>query len=200
MIGEVLAETRLKAARLEHQWKKARVIAGLREAATRRQLVLPGDASLRRMLAFWENGHRRVSDPMYVDLFSDVYGVPPSELGLVDVPDEVRAVDNELTERLTFSAIDAELVRLVEAQTQNYRLLDRRHGGAALLQQTCGHVAYLEDLLTHALPGGDRDGVAVALAEAAALAGWQALDLATKRAPGGCTRRRRPPPATPPTP
>lgn len=176
MIGGETAETRLKAARLEHQWKKARVIAGLREAAARRQLVLPSDASLRRMLAFWENGHRRVSDPMYVDLFADIYGVAPSELGLVDVPREVHEVDTELADRLTFSSIDAEVVRIVEAQTQNYRLLDRRHGGAALLQQTCGHVAYLDDLLTHALPGADRDGVAVALAEAAALAGWQALD------------------------
>lgn len=176
MIGEVGAETRLKAARLEHQWKKARVIAGLREAATRRQLVLPGDASLSRMLAFWENGHRRVSDPMYVELFAEVYGVPPSELGLVDVPEHVTpTVETELAERLCFSAIDAELVQLVEAQTQNYRLLDRRHGGA-LLQQTCGHVAYLDGLLTHALPGSDRNGLAAALAEAAALAGWQSLD------------------------
>jgi tetratricopeptide (TPR) repeat protein len=177
MISEVAAETRLKAARLEHQWKKARVIAGLREAAARRQLVLPSDDSLRRMLAFWENGHRRVSDPMYVELFAEIYGVPPTELGLGEVLEEAAAmVEPALEERLSFSDIDRELVRLVEAQTQNYRLLDRRHGGAALLQQTCGHVAYLDGLLTHALPGSERDGVAVALAEAAALAGWQALD------------------------
>jgi transcriptional regulator with XRE-family HTH domain len=70
---------------------------------------------------------------------------------------------DELSSRLSWAgaALDAELVVLFEQQTQSYRLLDRRLGARQLLAQTEGHVLQM----------------AAALAEAAALAGWQALDL-----------------------
>src|SRR5436853_111076 len=84
MTVQEAAETRLKAARLSHEWKKARVIAALRSAAARRGITLPSDASLRRMMAYWENGYRDVSDPLYRELFCEAYQLPARELGFLD--------------------------------------------------------------------------------------------------------------------
>ena len=85
----------------------------------------------------------------------------------------------ELAVRLAWAgaALDAELVALFERQTQAYRLLDRRLGARQLLPQTEGHVRQMTEVLAYSLAGPDRAALAAALAEAAALAGWQALDL-----------------------
>lgn len=85
----------------------------------------------------------------------------------------------ELHARLNRAAtiVDAELVTLFEKQTQAFRLLDRRLGAGQLLAQTEAHVAQMTDVLTYALAGAHRSALSAVLAEAAALAGWQALDL-----------------------
>jgi hypothetical protein len=86
---------------------------------------------------------------------------------------------SELGDRLSHAAnvIDAELITLLERQTDTFRGLDRRLGAVRLLPQTRAHVDQLTDLLTYSLPGGLRPRLAEAAAQAASLAGWQALDL-----------------------
>lgn len=74
------------------------------------------------------------------------------------------------------TTVDREPIDILESQTQNFRLLDRKPGALYLLEQTETHVKQVEDLLHHSLPGANREALARALAEAASLTGWQALD------------------------
>jgi tetratricopeptide (TPR) repeat protein len=168
-------ETRLKAARQSRGMKKMLAMHLFAAAVARRDRHAPGEASLKRMFAYWENGGRPVENPDYQAAFCEIYGVTRAELGF----DEPRptVVLPELHQRLSFTAVDRGLVDLLEGQTQHYRLLDRRLGAARLLPQTEAHVQEMENQLRYALPGPHRAGIAQALAEAAALAGWQALDL-----------------------
>ncbi|MBZ4319391.1 hypothetical protein JNW98_08415 [Streptomyces sp. SCA2-4] len=80
-------------------------------------------------------------------------------------------------ELLVASAADAGLLELLKGQTEYIRQMDRRLGAEALLPQSKAHIAQMETLLRHGLSPGSREPVARVLADAAALAGWQALDL-----------------------
>ena len=137
------------------------------------------------MLRQWENGHRGLS-AYYAELLSEVLGVPLSPDTNGSDNAEALSLQNNgtdgfalaLTDRLASAAsVDRELVGLFEGQTQSFRLLDRRLGARQLLSQTEAHVDQMLGLLGYSLPGPNRALLAEAIAEAAALAGWQALDL-----------------------
>ena len=169
---------RLAHARAERGWKKSRLIYELRAAAKRRRIVLPKDESLNRRIAVWENQDGDVTDH-YRALLCEVYGRSAAELGLVELPSASPPPPelDDMAERLTFARLDAGLVELLRGQTQSIRLLDRRLGGEAIHQQTVAHVDQIESLVRFALPGIDRNAAADELGQAAALAGWQALDM-----------------------
>lgn len=95
--------------------------------------------------------------------------VPPARSGTPLAAEQAR-------ERLEVASIDQELVRLLEEQTQNLRLIDRKLGAHYLLTQSQAHVQQMHELLRRSIPGTVRQGLARALAEAASLTGWQALD------------------------
>lgn len=166
---------RLAQARAERGWKKARLLFELRGAAAKRGEALAKDESLSRRVAAWENQGETVSD-FYRDLLCDVYGCTPADLGLVGTDASIRSVAIDAPERPQFNRIDRGLVELLQGQTQSLRLLDRRLGSAAIYQQTIAHVAHLEQLVRYSLPGTHREAAADELGQAAALAGWQALD------------------------
>ncbi len=169
---------RLAQIRAERGWKKLRLIRELRTAAACRGITLPKDESLGRRIAAWENQGGVVGD-LYRDLLCDVYQLSALELGLVEppiTPDSAPPMP-ELVERLTFGRLDAGLIELLRGQTQHLRLLDRRLGAATLLQQTSAHAEQIETLIRYALPDAHRAAAAVALGQAASLAGWQALDM-----------------------
>lgn len=170
---------RLARARAERGWKKARLIHELRAAATRRdeKLLLPKDESLGRRIAKWENQGGEITE-FYRDLLCDVYGCSAAELGLLALPPPMPDPPAmELAERLTFSQLDAGLVEMLGNHTQSIRMLDRRLGGSVILQQTTAHMEHIEQLVRYALPGAVRESAADQLGQAAALAGWQALDV-----------------------
>lgn len=169
---------RLAQLRSDRGWKKVRLLRELRAAAARRGVQLPKDESLGRRVAVWENQGGAVGD-FYRDLLCEVYGVSAFELGLVDpaLVEETATTVGELPDRPAFTRLDAGLVELLRGQTQSIRLLDRRLGGAAIYRQTTGHVDSIEDLMRYALPGAHREAAADELGQAAALAGWQALDM-----------------------
>jgi tetratricopeptide (TPR) repeat protein len=73
--------------------------------------------------------------------------------------------------------VDAEAVRVLQAQTENIRLQDRRFGAAVLRDQITGHVRHIDDLLRHATLRAQREPLAKVLSDAASLAAWQSLDL-----------------------
>jgi hypothetical protein len=155
----------------------------LRGAAKRqRKALLPEDASLKRMIREWAHGRRGLSVD-YADLFAEVFGVPfatgrPGESQPPGDGDSPPLQSGDLAARLSAAAsIDAGLVTLFEAQTQSFRMLDKQLGARRLLEQTEAHIGQMTDLWTYALPGAQRFALAAAVAEAAALAGWQALDL-----------------------
>lgn len=89
---------------------------------------------------------------------------------------ETSTIDQQVRERLEVVSIDQALVRLFRQQTQNLRLIDRKLGAHFLLAQGQAHVQQMHDLLRHSIPGPVRRNLARALAEAASLTGWQALD------------------------
>jgi tetratricopeptide (TPR) repeat protein len=165
--------------RAERGWTQAQLIARLRAAAVRREKKLPGDESVKRRIAGWENQHKPVSD-FYRPLLCDAYRLSAVELGIADEPAPPPAqplVVPELAERITFSRLDSGLVELLHAQTQNIRMLDRRLGGATIYRQAAAHVETLDGLVRYALPGAHRETAADELSQAAALGGWQALDM-----------------------
>lgn len=158
---------------------RSRLMLELRAAARRKgRGLLPDDTSLKRMIREWIHGRRGLS-PEYADLFAEVFGVPFAAGKPRAEPSAPAAGDStDLAARLaTAATIDAPLITLLEAQTQSFRALDRQLGAARLLKQTEAHIDQMTELWRYALPGQHRAALAAAVAEAAALAGWQALDL-----------------------
>ena len=170
---------RLAQVRAERGWSKSRLVREIRTAAVRqRKAQLPSDESIKRRIAAWENQGSEVGE-FYRDLLCEVYQLSAIELGIDDVPalPEPTSLAVELTERLTFARLDAGLIDLLRGQTQSLRMLDRRLGAANLFTQTTAHVDQIEQLVRYALPCAHRDAAADELSQAAALAGWQALDM-----------------------
>lgn len=168
--------TALKAAREEQGMTKASAMRAFVAAAKRRGRGVPEGGTLARMFAYWENQGRKVTEPLYQEILCEIYNRNPVALGFEEVSVPALRIA-ELEERFDFVSVDAEMVELLEHQTQNYRMLDRKVGAARLLVQTKLHVTQVEELLRDSMPGVHRAGAAAALAEAAALAGWQALDM-----------------------
>ncbi|ANY06388.1 hypothetical protein AFB00_08890 [Pseudonocardia sp. HH130630-07] len=165
--------------REERGWKKARLLHELRAAATRRGEQLPKDESLARRIAVWENQGGVVSD-FYRELLAEAYGCSASDLGLEQPAVPARGAsppEDELFELPEFARLDSGLVALLRSQTQTIRLLDRRLGGSTVHGQAVAHVETVETLVRNALPGTAREEAADELGQAAALAGWQALDM-----------------------
>ncbi|MEU4194887.1 hypothetical protein AB0E69_23515 [Kribbella sp. NPDC026611] len=161
--------------------RQARLNAGLTQAEAMRRFVAvqdlgehsPTGASLKRMFAYWERGERAVGVEVYRRAFAAIYRASYEVLGFV--PDDATERIATLREADSSLHVDGELVGLFESQTQNLRMLDRRLGTTALIQQTELHVRQMHDVLDRAA-GGQRAELAAALAAAAGLAGWQALD------------------------
>ena len=169
---------RLAEVRAERKWTKARLVHELRRAAA--PAGLPSDESLKRRIAVWENKHGAVGN-FYRDLLCAVYGRSAVELGIAEEPaaPPPPAVDDALP--VTFTRLDPGVVALLRDHTQSIRMLDRRLGGALTFKQTVAHVEQIDGLLRHSLPGAHREAAADELGQAAALAGWQALDMGDVR-------------------
>ncbi|GAA0544834.1 hypothetical protein A8924_0872 [Saccharopolyspora erythraea NRRL 2338] len=163
--------TPLKRARLASGMSQMETRTKLREVRRRRGKMPPKDVSLKRMYTEWEQG--RVLPTDWRDELCEVFALPPAALGFVDTAPPPSALD--IPSALEITRIDAEIVEMLEQQTDHYRLMDRKVG-AAIIPQTVAHVEHMEKLLRTALPGKHSHLAAVALAEGAALAGWQALD------------------------
>jgi transcriptional regulator with XRE-family HTH domain len=73
--------------------------------------------------------------------------------------------------------IDGTVVRVLQGETDNIRLLDRRLGAPAVVGKLETHIGHIETSLRYSLRPGNRQQLARALADASALAGWQAIDM-----------------------
>lgn len=148
-------------------WSRARLILELRQVASQEGIGLPGDESLKRMIRQWVN-HSRIPSDLYYRLLCRAFRIP------VDPATQVVAAG--LGDRVGF-AVDEGLVLSLEDQTASLRALDLRMGGARLNGQAAAHARTVADMVSWAPPGPVRAAAAAAGAEAAALAGWQVLDL-----------------------
>jgi hypothetical protein len=174
--------TPLRARRDDQGWTKAQLDARLRRAARARGETLPQPESLARQISRWENGHGAVG-PLYQQLFCDVYGCSSAELGFVEAPAvvEPEPMEELAAELARASSVDAEVVKLLQAQTDSIRRLDALQGAQLIRDQMRAHIAHVEELTRHAVRPGVRRMLAKVLADASALAGWQALDVGTPR-------------------
>ena len=170
-------DTKLKQLRSERCWSQARVIYELGRISTAQQIGIMNPISLRTALSRWENGHVQ-PDSFYAGLLAQAFGCRVSDLGLTTPESRAgEAEQSELAVRLASSQlVDARVLAAFELQTQTIRQLDRRLGAPAVAEQTRAHVAIMNQLLAHATSSTISQPLASALADAAALAGWQSLD------------------------
>ena len=73
--------------------------------------------------------------------------------------------------------IDTAVVQVLQEETNAVRLLDRRLGAPAVAAKLEAHISHLTVSLHHSLMPDRRQQLAAVLADAAALAGWQAIDM-----------------------
>ncbi|MFC7636668.1 XRE family transcriptional regulator [Streptomyces thermogriseus] len=126
----------------------------------------------------WENGRRAISD-RYAAILRKLLGVTDFELrGVTQEPAPTVAdgYDDLLSRIDSASSVSASMVKAFNDQTELLRTMDRQMGAAGLVDQMTGHLAALEDALNFAVLPAARRPVALALAGAATLAAWQAID------------------------
>ncbi|MFJ8073119.1 XRE family transcriptional regulator [Streptomyces sp. NPDC096176] len=136
-------------------------------------------ASLRVYVSEWENGKRSISE-QYAKILRPVLGVTDDELfgrhAASAVPPAVGGYDELISRIDSARSVSLTMVDTFMNQTELLRTVDRQMGAASLVDQMTGHVTTLEDALTFAVLPETRRPVARALAGAATLAAWQALD------------------------
>ena len=172
--------TRLRAARLARGWTQERVVAELLRVAACRHVSIASRASLKTLLSRWENG-RQVPDAVYRGLLREVFGLDDAELGFHEVASspEVVTAEQQLRDDLArVDHVDQDAIANAKAQLEALRKLDRRLGAPALLEQTRALITTLTGWLTNCVSPTRRTEIAQVLSDAAALAGWQSLDLA----------------------
>src|SRR6266581_2968297 len=86
--------------------------------------------------------------------------------------------DSELLRQITAArSIDTSVIRVLQGETDTIRLLDRRLGAPAVAGKLEAHISQVETGLYYSLLPGNRERLAAVLADACALAGWQAIDM-----------------------
>jgi transcriptional regulator with XRE-family HTH domain len=171
---------RIKAARRDREWSQTRLIAELEQVAARRGAALPSRETLKSRISRWENQHAKPDD-FYRPLLREAFGLDDRELGLeLDAEEPMAVAVDELKVRINAAvAADGSLVEALHAQTEAIRIQDRQYGAQILLEQMRGHVLNIEAHLSHSVFDSARRPLARVLSDAASLAGWQALDVAS---------------------
>ncbi|UYQ62695.1 helix-turn-helix domain-containing protein [Streptomyces peucetius] len=170
---------RLREVRNGREWSQARLIHEIEQYARRHALDIGSTASLRVYVSEWENGKRPISE-RYAQILRPVLGVTDEELfgrHTPTAPPPAVGGYDELISRIDSARnVSLTMVKTFMDQTELLRTVDRQMGAATLVDQMTGHLATLEDALTFAVLPETRRPVALALAGAATLAAWQALD------------------------
>lgn len=166
----------LRDARRRRGWSQseaARELAALGEA---RGTPVAAAPSLKTLLSRWENGHA-LPEPQYRALLAELFGRTPAELG-IDAGEAPSGAAGLRAEIAAAAAVDTEALALWCEQLSVARRLDDELGAAGASGLVRAQVEQLERTLAHILGREARRAVAAVLAEAARLAGAQALDRA----------------------
>jgi transcriptional regulator with XRE-family HTH domain len=162
-------------------------LARLDEAGLARfHLILSRSAATSTVSAGYHPGpaHRAASQPAAIISGAAVDDGPGDRLGQeFSRADPSHNTDDdeaagELRERLAnAAAVDARAIALLANQADRIREIDRMLGARAAEAQMRGHLEALEVLRTFTILADQREALADLYADAAALAGWQCLDL-----------------------
>ena len=131
------------------------------------------------------HGARAISAVHVFQRIADGLGMPDDarrELGVSARPGprpaSAAAEPPGLLERITAArGIDQAVIAVLQAETDAIRLLDRRIGAPAVAGKLEAHIAHVEAGLRYSLRPSIRQALAAVLADASALAGWQAIDM-----------------------
>ncbi|MDT7847910.1 helix-turn-helix transcriptional regulator [Streptomyces justiciae] len=170
----------LRTVRNAREWSQERLVREIERYAHQHMLTIASTASLRVYVSEWENGKRPISE-RYAKILRALLGATDDELhGRPAV--SVTAIEadgyDELVNRIDAArGVSVTMVKTFMDQTELLRTVDRQMGAASLIDQMTGHLSTLEDALTFAVLPETRRPVARALAGAATLAAWQALDV-----------------------
>lgn len=135
-------------------------------------------ASLSVFVSEWENERRPIGEK-YAPILRAILGVSDAELrdAPADAAGNVGGYDELLARIDSARGISGTLVEAFYQQTELLRTFDRQRGARSLGDQMQAHLTALQDSLTFAVLPSTRQPVATALAGAATLAAWQALDV-----------------------
>lgn len=93
-------------------------------------------------------------------------------------PPEDQTQQRELLRQIASARnINAPIIQVLHEETNTVRLLDRQLGAPAVAAKLEAHIAHVSASLHHSLRPDRRQQLARVLADAAALAGWQAIDM-----------------------
>ncbi|UQX04944.1 helix-turn-helix transcriptional regulator [Streptomyces sp. RerS4] len=168
----------LRSARKARGWSQDRLIFEMERYAQQRLMEIASTASLKTYVSEWENGKRAISE-RYATILRPLLGVTDAELRGETEGLSFQQADGyeDLLDRIDSArSISESMVQTFLDQTELLRTMDRQMGAAGLVDQVTGHLARMEDALTFAVLPGTRRPIATALAGAATLAAWQALD------------------------
>lgn len=174
-----MAESALRRARNARGWSQNRLILAIEQHARRHALSIATTASLRVYVSEWENGRRAISDE-YAGILRATLGLTDDELRADSADDPVVEFDgyDELLMQLESSrTLGSGMIDTFLGQTELLRTMDRQVGAAQLVDQMQAHLRSMENALTFAVLPASRRPLAVALAGAATLAAWQALNV-----------------------
>ncbi|MFH9247077.1 XRE family transcriptional regulator [Streptomyces lydicus] len=170
---------RLREVRKVRAWSQERLVREIERYARQHVLDVASTASLHVYVSEWENGRRQIGD-RYARILRALFGVTDEELFGRDAqaaaPPEVGGYDELISRIDSARNVSLTMVKTFMDQTELLRTVDRQMGAASLVDQMTGHLSSLEDALTFAVLPETRRPVARALAGAATLAAWQALD------------------------
>ncbi|HVB46068.1 MAG TPA: XRE family transcriptional regulator [Streptosporangiaceae bacterium] len=101
-------------------------------------------------------------------------GEPQRRAAKPALPDQAA----ELLRHITSARyLDEPVIDLLQQETDAIRLLDRRLGAPAVTAKLGAHVSQIQEGLRYSLSPARRERLALVLTDAAALAGWQAIDM-----------------------
>ncbi|MFB6983971.1 XRE family transcriptional regulator [Streptomyces scopuliridis] len=168
----------LRGARKSRGWSQERLIREIEEYARRHVTDVAATSSLRVYVSEWENDKRTISD-RYAVILRHLLGVTDAELRTAPATFGLSVADgyDDLLARIdSASSVGHSMVKSFNDQTELLRTMDRQMGASGIVDQMTGHLAALEDALNFGVLPETRRPVALALAGAATLAAWQALD------------------------
>ncbi|MEU4424815.1 helix-turn-helix transcriptional regulator [Actinoplanes sp. NPDC024001] len=170
---------RLREARHAKQWSQARLIHEIEDYARRHGIDVASKSSLHVYVSDWENGRRDLPSK-YAAILRALLGWTDAELTGDGGSAASTLVDGyeELLLRIESArTVGGSIVQTVIQQTELLRTMDRQVGAAALVDQVHAHLDHLQEALAFAVLPDARKPLALALAEAASMAAWQALDV-----------------------